>query len=190
MNQPELIIFAGANGSGKTTIAKDITTLKNIPFVNADEIAFQLDGNYKSNVSKASKIFIKEVHERFQKKQTFAIESTLSGRTLLRKIRIAKNLGYKIVTVYLFLYDPKSNIERIKTRVKNGGHHIQDDDVIRRFYRSIKMFWNDYKNLSDIWIVLYNSSNELKPVIKGSNKNIIEVFNEDLDRSLMENVNV
>jgi predicted ABC-type ATPase len=62
--------------------------------------------------------------------------------------------------VYVFLESPEDCIQRIKLRVKLGGHFIPDKDVIRRYYRSKINFWNTYKDLADSWITIYNSTTE------------------------------
>ncbi|CDE97613.1 putative uncharacterized protein [Clostridium sp. CAG:813] len=68
---------------------------------------------------------------------------------------------------------------RIKIRVLNGGHNIPKEDIIRRFYRSKKNFWNIYKNLVDEWNLFYNGNSEYILVAQYSN-NDIEIFNENL----------
>ena len=42
-------------------------------------------------------------------------------------------------------------------RVLNGGHHVPEDDIIRRFYRSKEMFLDVYRDIVDHWIMYYNS---------------------------------
>lgn len=68
---------------------------------------------------------------------------------------------------------------RIKIRVLNGGHNIPKEDIIRRFYRSKKNFWNIYKNLVDEWNLFYNGNSEYILVAQYSNDDI-EIFNENL----------
>jgi predicted ABC-type ATPase len=103
-----LYVISGANGSGKTTFAKSFSTVNNLYFINADEIA--------------------------------------------------KELQYQVVLIYLFLENPDSNISRVKNRVLNGGHHIPKDDIIRRYYRSKKLFYEVYKDMVDSWSFYYNSN--------------------------------
>jgi len=70
-------------------------------------------------------------------------------------------------------------IKRIKARVLNGGHHIPDEDVIRRFYRSKNNFWFKYKDIVDEWAIFYNGEIQFIQVAKSDSKNI-EILNEDL----------
>lgn len=153
-----LYIISGANGSGKTTFAKSFSNLNKLYFINADEIAKELDSeNITKHKIKAGKIFFSEFKNRLELNNSFIIETTLSGKYLINYIKKAKELNYKVVLIYLFLENPESNISRVKNRVLNGGHHIPKDDIIRRYYRSKDMFWNIYKDMVNEWVIYYNS---------------------------------
>ncbi len=67
--------------------------------------------------------------------KSFAIETTLSGQYLIRLISELKEKGYLITLIYVFLDNPEIAIDRIKTRVRKGGHFVPAQDVRRRFYR-------------------------------------------------------
>jgi predicted ABC-type ATPase len=152
----ELIIIAGANGSGKTTFSVDILERTGYNFLNADEIERELA------VSKleAGKEFFRRLGNLITAEQSFVLESTLSGNYLVKVIENAKKAEYSMKIVYVFLENPQDCIQRIKLRVELGGHFVPDDDVIRRYYRSKANFWNTYKNWADEWIVIYNSTEE------------------------------
>lgn len=151
---PELIIVAGANGSGKTTFSKDILEMTGYEFLNADEIEKELV------VSKlqAGKEFFKRLENLISNSKNFILESTLSGNYLVKVIERIQKLGYVVRIVYVFLDSPQDCIQRIKIRVKLGGHFVPDEDVTRRYYRSKVNFWNIYKNLADEWTIIYNST--------------------------------
>jgi len=142
----ELYIIAGANGSGKTTFAKVFAKENDFYFINADEIAKKLD---KDNINKfkikAGKIFFKTFNEKLDLKKSFIIETTLSGKYLIKYIKLAKKKKFKIVLFYLFLDNYNSNIARVYHRVLNGGHFVSEEDITRRYFRSKKMFWSLYK---------------------------------------------
>lgn len=152
----ELIIIAGANGSGKTTFSVDILEKTGYYFLNADEIERELI------VSKlqAGKEFFRRLENLVEAERNFVLESTLSGNYLVKFIEHAREIGYSIKIVYVFLENPQDCIQRIRLRVKLGGHFVPDDDVIRRYYRSKANFWNIYKNLADEWVMIYNSTDE------------------------------
>jgi len=155
----KLYIIAGANGSGKTTFAKSFASILNMHFINADEIAKELDpDNITKHQVKAGRIFFHELNKRLDENNSFVIETTLSGKYLVKYIKKAQTNGFEVEMIYLFLEKPESNISRVSHRVLNGGHHVPKDDIIRRFYRSKKMFMFVYKDLVDKWIMYYNSN--------------------------------
>jgi len=168
-----LYIISGANGSGKTTFAKNFSKINNLYFINADEIAKELDSeNITKYKIKAGKIFFRELKKNLELNKSFVIETTLSGKYLVEYIKKAKELKFNISLVYLFLETPDINISRVKNRVLNGGHHIPQDDIIRRYYRSKNMFWNIYKELVDTWSIFYNSDEVFEKI--ASNNKILD----------------
>lgn len=91
-----LYILAGANGSGKSTIAKELLPAENISYVNADDIAREL---CPEDMQKVRIQAGKEVHFRIaelvRSGKYFALENTLSGVGHLKTISLAKQNGYK-----------------------------------------------------------------------------------------------
>jgi len=160
-----LYIIAGANGSGKTTFAKSFSKINDLYFINADEIAKELDGkNITKYKMKAGKIFFKELEKNLQLDTSFIIETTLSGKYLIKYIQQAKKLHFQVSLIYLFLENPSTNISRVKNRVLNGGHNVPQDDIIRRFYRSKNMFYAIYKDIVDHWSIYYNSNETFEKI--------------------------
>lgn len=88
-----LYIIAGANGSGKSTIASEILPAEGIIYVNADDIAKELCPSDLNSVKiQAGKEFFARVDKCFEKNQSFAIESTLSGLAHVKTIEKAHSL--------------------------------------------------------------------------------------------------
>ncbi len=155
----KLYIIAGANGSGKTTFAKSFANIHKMYFINADEIAKELDpDNITKHQVKAGRIFFQELNKRLEEQNSFVIETTLSGKYLVKYIKKAQVNGFEVELIYLFLEKPQTNISRVAIRVIAGGHHVPKDDIIRRFYRSQEMFFEVYKDLVDRWEIYYNSN--------------------------------
>lgn len=164
-------MVAGANGSGKTTFAKQLVLETSYEFLNADEIEKNLDAPDASPKLKAGRLFFKRLGELTGAGQSFILESTLSGKYLLNVIEKAQVQGYVFKLFYVFLDSPEVCIERIKNRVKLDGHFVPDADVRRRYYRSKRNFWLVYKNLAEEWIVFHNPTpGTNSPIVAGFQK--------------------
>ncbi|MCL2389215.1 MAG: zeta toxin family protein [Elusimicrobia bacterium] len=182
-----LIIFAGANGVGKTTVSKEfLKNKKDYYFLNADEIAKEISPDDITAVRlSAGKTAINKLDGLIENKKNIAFESTLSSRSyVVKKIEKAKKKEYKIIIVYTFIDNPALCIERIKDRVKKGGHYVPDEDVKRRFARSLYNFWNIYREMADEWFLYYNMEKPLqvangagiKVKVSSSSKNLYDNF--------------
>jgi predicted ABC-type ATPase len=152
-------MFAGANGCGKTTLAKTILPKKGIlEFVNADEIAQGLSPlNPVGQKVAAGKLLIQRVTTLIKAEKSFALETTLSGKSLLHHIKAAHAQNFNVQLYYIYTETPDINIQRIKKRVQEGGHHVPAADVRRRAKRSLYHLFHTYQEYCDI-INLYDNS--------------------------------
>ncbi|MCX5751756.1 MAG: AAA family ATPase [Candidatus Saganbacteria bacterium] len=173
------IIIAGANGTGKTTLAIEFLKKNKIAFLNADNIALSISKDLGKNRIKAGKQFIAKLENCITLKRSLAIESTLAGKYLIRTIKRVKKLGYTISIIYFFVDTPAVALARIKSRVEAGGHDVPKEDVIRRFSRSKINFWTIYRPLADEWALFYNGMERLIPVASGGKKDF-DIINEEL----------
>jgi len=181
--EKQVIIIAGANGSGKTTFAKKYleTVEEKYEFLNADEFAKQMSPEDPSKARiAAGKKLIKLINSLIHDGRNFVIESTLSGSFLDKYIDLLKENHYKVYLTYIYLDSPSLCIERIKSRVMLGGHYIRDEDVIRRYSRSLINFWNNYRLKSDYFSLIVNNEYfDFKQVAHGSSDSL-EIINENL----------
>ncbi|WP_458401457.1 AAA family ATPase [Candidatus Avelusimicrobium sp.] len=181
VNGKTLFILAGANGSGKSTIAKELLPEENIVYVNADDIAKELCPEDMQSVRiQAGKELHTRIDKLFSEGKSFALESTLSGVGHIKTIETAHKLGYDVVIIYVFVAKPEDCIGRIQMRVKNGGHPVPDEDVIRRFDRSKQNFWHLYKDKVDFWALYYNGGENVVPVADQEKGHDVEILTENL----------
>lgn len=155
-----LFIVAGPNGAGKTTFAEFYlpNEVKCFDFINADLIAKGISPLRPESAGiEAGRILFRRMENLSTRGLTFAFESTLSGHGHLERIRRLRAKGYRVVIYYLKLPSPELAIERVKNRVREGGHDIPEKDLRRRFDRSWQNFIRLYRPLADKWIVFDNS---------------------------------
>ena len=205
MAEKRLYIIAGCNGAGKTTASKRFlpSILECRQWVNADEIAYGLSPLDPQSVAfQSGRIMLERIQELLRQEETFAIETTLSTRAYRNLVLQAQAKGYQVELVFFYLPSHLIAIRRIAHRVKNGGHYVPDDVVIRRYHRGLKNLkeifipivdcWNIYRyegnayvllasgkkdetcNLSDTSIFMDNTT----PYLTEQNKRFIECCNQ------------
>lgn len=162
--EPWLWLLAGPNGAGKSTLAK--TVLSSIDeIVQPDEIAMVISPSIPAQAAiPAGRAAVRLRGEMLARRQSFAIETTLSGRTYLRVVRAAKTAGWKIGLIYIGLGSPDLAISRVRERVRAGGHDVPPTDVRRRYARSLGNV-AAFARLADRAIFFDNSSDS-RPVLR------------------------
>lgn len=138
INKPELLVIAGPNGSGKSTLTI-LGVADELPVIDPDAIARNLSPNNPSNASvEAGREALCKQNSNIKNGESFAIETTLSGKSALRLMDDAKEAGFYVKLAYVRIDDVTINLQRIEGRVADGGHDIPSNDVLRRFNRSLE----------------------------------------------------
>ena len=175
-------LFAGVNGAGKSTLYNSESLnndIKNTIRINTDEIVREI-GDWRNNSDqlKAAKMAINLRNECFLYGKSFNEETTLTGKSILKTIERAKELGYELQLFYVGVSSTEIAKERIKSRVEKGGHHIENDIVEKRYYESLK-------NLKEILlkfdkVYLYDNSKKYKNIFSFSNNKILFKDNKSI----------
>jgi predicted ABC-type ATPase len=166
----DLLLIAGVNGAGKSTIFPSIQKSERVTgsfqpghieegdFVNADDI----ERSTGSGQLGAARIAIERVYEKVRLGRNLALESTISGRGfVMGVIREAKKRGYRIYIVYVILYSPELSMARVVQRALQGKHYIPLANILTRYRKSVLNFFNLYRQEADFWVIVDNSG--LKP---------------------------
>ena len=124
-------IIGGVNGTGKSSFTgvmkSSVTDLGVI--IDVDKITASVGGK----ALEGGKIALRKINECLDKSVCFTQETTLSGSFVPRTARKAQDLGYHVRLYYIGLDTVEESLERIRNRVKRGGHDISPEDVKRRF---------------------------------------------------------
>lgn len=160
-NSPTIYLFGGSNGAGKTTFDRAFlpSVLPGGRFLNADEIARGLSPFAVEAVAfKAGRLLLAEVEECIAARKSFGLESTPSGKTYVRMLQKARAEGYRVELHYVWLRSAALAVKRVRLRVRHGGHFVPEQDVRRRYARSIELLLSDYMPLADSWSIWDNRS--------------------------------
>jgi predicted ABC-type ATPase len=158
-------------GAGKTTFAKSflVKDVNVVRFLNVDFIAAGLSPLKPELASRqAGRILLKELVHLTESGESFALESTLSGKTYISLIRRLKRKGYFVLIIFLQLDSPELAVQRVAMRVAQGGHNVPKADIRRRFDRGLKNFVEHYQALADHWM-RYDASGRLPVLLSESN---------------------
>lgn len=168
---PRVVVLAGINGAGKTTASRELLTsvLKIPTFVNADIIARGLNGlNPEGEAIRAGRIMLKQLDELAAAKEDFAFETTLAARTYASWLGDLRAGGYEVYLYYYWLHSPELAIQRIVQRVQSGGHFVPDATVRQRYARSVRNFFELYRQHTDLWEVFDNTFGQRRLVAIGN----------------------
>lgn len=159
----KILMIAGPNGAGKTTMALELIAEGSVlyEFINADEIARGLAPLHPESMAlTASKLMLTRLKELLEDNKNFAFETTASGINYVKHLKAAKSKGYEISLTFLWLTSPEQAVRRVIQRVKQGGHHVPEEAVIRRYYAGLKNLLTYYLPLADSALIMDNSSEE------------------------------
>lgn len=142
IQKPTLIVIAGPNGSGKTSITFKILEhkwMENCVYINPDNIAKDIFGDWNSDKAVLNAaIYCKNLREEcLLKNESLVFETVLSSQEKVDFIKRAKEKGYFIRLFFVGTNNPKINASRIAQRVMEGGHDVPISKIISRYSKSI-----------------------------------------------------
>jgi predicted ABC-type ATPase len=154
----EISMIAGPNGAGKTSFANEYFphARAGLVFVNADEIARDLtmQGTPAAHRDvRAGREMLRRIDDLVDSGVEFMLETTLASLTYAQKIPRWQKKGYHVSLIYLRLPNPEASIERVRRRVRAGGHGIPEEIIRQRFDKSLRYLNRIYKPLVDDWSV-------------------------------------
>lgn len=172
----KLYIIAGPNGAGKTTLS--YTVLPEIfdcfEFVNADEIAKGISplSPEKAGI-RSGRLMLQRIKELIFLNESFAIETTLSTKSYKQLVENAKSKSYEVILLFLTLDSAELAIQRVRSRVKEGGHNIAKNVIVRRYRNGLQNLFNIYIPIVSKWIIVNNSSEKFEFIAKGTTNSVI-----------------
>ena len=185
-HKPELIIIAGPNGSGKTSITQKFLHhewAEGTTYINPDQVAKEMFGDWNDSeaVLKAANYCMEQREKCLAEKKRFVFATVFSAQDKINFVIRAKEAGFFVRLFFISTENPAINASRIANRVMKGGHDVPITKIITRYYKSIR----NCKTVASIIDRLYvydNSINDAdaRPLFRLSNGQIIKQYTTDI----------
>lgn len=157
------IFYCGTNGAGKTTLRgfnKDTVQI----VIDPDHIAMEINPqNPRLADLEAGRKAVELFQFALKNQISFSMESTLSGKSILNRMKQAKEKGFYTRLNYIGVDKVSINLDRVKARVKAGGHFIDEQTIRQRFKMSRKNLITALSFCDEV--LIYDNSAEMPEVV-------------------------
>jgi predicted ABC-type ATPase len=157
--RPIILALAGPNGAGKTTFYDAHLSGFAFRFVNADDLARQLELDPYSAAEAADRIR----KEMFARRESFVFETVFSDPmgAKLEFLKEAERAGYTVVLFFIGVDRPETSKDRVAMRVAQGGHDVPNEKLDTRYQRVMTNLKRALAELSNVRV--YDNSDLLHP---------------------------
>ena len=157
--RPLLIALAGANGAGKTTFFHAHLADTGLRFVNADDLAREMDLEPYDAARLAESIR----RALMVRSESFIFETVFSDPVgdKVAFLQEAAGAGYHVVLVFIRIRDVETSRQRVSIRVAQGAHDVPDDKLESRFSRTLANLQRAIESLP--LVIIYDNSDMTAP---------------------------
>lgn len=176
-----VVVFAGPNGSGKTSLIDDIketglATVQNVYpvptlFINPDQVAKDLQGEFADQDARdvaAARAAVSMRAEAIDNRLPFAFETVMSHPSRINEMLMLKEQEYKLFLIFITTDDPEKNVARVTMRYETGtttGHYVAPEKVRERYERTLALLPRAAE-IADAVYIYDNSANFQKPALQ------------------------
>lgn len=132
-HKPVVLVFAGPNGSGKTTVTRGLPIFGT--YVNADDLKKEY-GLSDLEAAQQAETLRNKLLDRCA---DFSFETVLSTERNLLLLQKAKACGYEVQCIYVLTCDENINVARVRARCAAGGHDVPEDKIRIRYHRALAL---------------------------------------------------
>jgi predicted ABC-type ATPase len=178
VERPIFWIVAGPNGSGKSSAYQGLDTesfARSVWIINPDLLTVRLRDVEGLELAAANLQAVQRIEAwlevSIRAHQTVGVETVLSTDKYRRLVLAAKVLRFQVRLTYVILDAPERNIERVRLRVKMGGHAVPEDKIVERYARSLEQMPWFLDQADEAW--LYDNSDTSPKLIGRKHAGVI-----------------
>ena len=164
MARPRILVLAGVNGAGKSSIGGDMLHQAGIPWFNPDTFTRELVAATGSPLADANAAAWQEGLRRLNAAiahgEDYAFETTLGGNTIAARLGDASE-SHDVLMWFCGLDSPEHHMARVRLRVSHGGHDIPEAKIRERYRTSIANLVALLPRLSRLRV--YDNSRDAEP---------------------------
>jgi predicted ABC-type ATPase len=142
--RPILWIVAGPNGSGKSSLYgnTDIEAFdQSVWIINPDLLTARIQRVEGLTLEEANLQAVVRIEAWLEASirahQTVGVETVLSTDKYRRLVLAAKDRQFEFRLIFVMLESPDLNVQRVRLRVKKGGHDVPEAKIKKRWNRSL-----------------------------------------------------
>ncbi len=134
--RPIIVALAGSNGAGKTTFYHSHLVETGLRFINADDLAVELQIDAYAAAELAAQLRLALI----AKRESFVFETVLSDPVgdKVQQLQDFAADGYQVVLIFIQIADAETSIQRVSMRVAQVGHDVPDEKLLSRFPRTLE----------------------------------------------------
>ncbi len=157
--RPIVIALAGPNGAGKSTFYRAHLAESGLRFVNADQLAQQLN----IDPYRAAELADAVRRELISRKESFIFETVFSDPVgdKIAFLQEAGAKGYTVILIFVALESAAASRERVQLRVEKGGHDVPSEKIKSRYGRTMKNLHKALNLLPTVYV--YDNSDLRSP---------------------------
>jgi predicted ABC-type ATPase len=162
-----LSIIAGPNGAGKSTHSKNFLTELGIDAFDFDKefdqrwSVFSYDSLVKQGARDATNdLFIAQRESALFTRSNFAFETNYHTEAIIPTVEAFKENGFRVVLHYIFLENIQLSLQRVKQRVRQGGHGVDGNTIQKRFVAGLQLLNTTFQLFDNLITMFLRRSSE------------------------------
>src|SRR5690554_522289 len=111
---------------------------------------------------------------------TFSFETVMSHQSKVSFIKKAKTKGFKTYLYFISTSDPSINVDRVRIRKNKGGHDVDENKIVNRYYNSIELLSEAFLNVDRAYIFDNSTDNHFQNVLIEKNGNHVQIYSDEI----------